>query len=42
MELTRETLIGRHWYPLRLIALAGLTGTVTAAAAVAALVSTAH
>ena len=42
MELTKETRIGGYLYPLRLIALAGLTGTVTAMAAVAALVSTAH
>ena len=42
MNLTRETRIGAHLYPLRLITLAGLTGIVTAIAATAALVSTTH
>lgn len=42
MELTKETRIGGYLYPLRLIALAGMTGILTAAIATAALVTTAH
>lgn len=42
MELTRETSIRGYLYPLRLMALAGVTGLITATLAVTALVATAH
>lgn len=42
MELTKETRIGRHWYPLRAIALAATCGAATGILATLALAATAH